>query len=211
MNASVGWKGYYLAGNSVGAELSKSQRWWDFPEKRDDVNVLDPALGIRVVFAPQPDELIKVMRSQDGPIPCEVIEVVHDDSDEQVEDEEGADHEERDEVNISEIRATTTLVSGIFWPLVTDDTWILLAAQHDLLPGLSSGWPEQHQQGLGEGLEVVVPVDVGALLRSNLAKDLHSNHTINEEDQGNQDGYPRKSLEGLDERPEECPDTLSLA
>jgi hypothetical protein len=40
------------------------------------------------------------------------------------------------------------------------------------LPGLTSGGPEKDQKGLWKGLEVVVPVDVGAFLFCYLAEDL---------------------------------------
>ena len=43
-------------------------------------------LGFRVVFGPDPLKLIQVMWPQNGPIPSEVVEVVHDDSNKQVND-----------------------------------------------------------------------------------------------------------------------------
>ena len=46
------------------------------------------------------------------------------------------------------------------------------AVQHDLLPGLPGGRPEEDQQRLGEGLEVVVPVYGGAFLQGDLAEHL---------------------------------------
>ena len=79
-------------------------------------------------------------------------------------------------------------------------------------------------------LEVVVSVDVGALLHSNLAENLnknnkkininpldymfsfesialfpiylHADDTVNKEDETNEDGNPWQSLEGFDESPE---------
>jgi len=173
--------------------------------------VFDPALGVRIVLAPKPDKLVKMVGAQDGPVPGEVVEVVHDDSHKEVEDEEGADDEEGDEVDESEVGAATGGVVGVLRSLVANDVWSLDTAQHDLLPGLSRGRPEQDQEGLGEGLEVVVPVDVGPLLRRNLAEHLHADDAVDEEDESYEDGYPGQGLEGFDEGPEEGPDALALA
>lgn len=50
--------------------------------------------GRRVVLGPDPDELVQVVGTQDGRVPCEVLEVVHDDGHKEVEHlqdrEEGA-------------------------------------------------------------------------------------------------------------------------
>ena len=43
---------------------------------------------------------------QDRGVPGEVVKVVHDDSYEKVEDEEAADHEEADEVEVGHVRST---------------------------------------------------------------------------------------------------------
>ena len=50
--------------------------------------------------------------------------------------------------------------------------WLADAVEHDLLPRLPGGRPEEHQQRLEEGLEVVVPVDGGPLLQGDLAEHL---------------------------------------
>ena len=118
------WKSFfvsYLARHSVRTELSKSERRRDLPEQRDDIHVLDPSLGVGVVLAPQPHKLVKMVGSEDGPITGQVVEVVHDDGDEQVEDEEGAHHEEGDEVGVGEVRAAAGRVAGVFGTLVTDN------------------------------------------------------------------------------------------
>ena len=46
-----------------------------------------------------------MMGSQDAPVPGQVVEVVHDDSNEEVEDEEAADDKESDEVEVGEVGA----------------------------------------------------------------------------------------------------------
>ena len=59
--------------------------------------------GVWVVFGPYVAVLVEVMRSEDGPVSCQVIEIFHDDGDEEVDDEERANHVESDEVNVSEV------------------------------------------------------------------------------------------------------------
>ena len=53
------------------------------------------------------------MRTQDGPVPSEIVKVVHDDGHKQVEDQEGAEDEETDEVDIGEVGATASWGSSI--------------------------------------------------------------------------------------------------
>lgn len=48
--------------------------------------MFDATLSIRVVLAPQSNELVQVMRTQDWPVSGEIVKVVHDDGDEQVDD-----------------------------------------------------------------------------------------------------------------------------
>ena len=74
--------------------------------------MLDPSLRIRVVLGPEPNKLIKMMRTQDGPVSCQVVKVVHDDGHEEVEDEEAADDEEANEVDVGDV-ITTTLSIGV--------------------------------------------------------------------------------------------------
>lgn len=49
-------------------------------ELNKDVHIL----GLRIVFRPDPLELIQMMRAQNRPIACQIVKVVHDDGDEQV-------------------------------------------------------------------------------------------------------------------------------
>ena len=157
-------------------KLSETQGRRYLSEECDDIHMFDPAFGVGVVLGPQADKLVQVVGTQDGPVPGQVVKVVHDDGDEQVEDEEGAHDEEGDEVRVSKVRSAS-LVGGplsVVRPLITFHVWMFSTRQHDLLPGLASGGPEEHEEGLRERLEVVVPVDVAALLRSNLAKDLEN-------------------------------------
>lgn len=44
------------------------------------------SLGLGVVLSPDPLELVQVMGPEDGPVPCQVVKVVHDDSHKEVND-----------------------------------------------------------------------------------------------------------------------------
>ena len=78
----------------MGAELSKAERRRDLPQQGHHVHVLDSPFGVRVVLRPETNKFVQMVRAEDGPVPGQVVEVVHDDGYEQVEDEEAADDEE---------------------------------------------------------------------------------------------------------------------
>lgn len=44
------------------------------------------SLSLWIILGPDGLEFIQVMRAQDGPVPCEVVKVVHDDSHKEVDD-----------------------------------------------------------------------------------------------------------------------------
>ena len=69
--------------------------------------MLDLPLGVRIVFRPENDKFSKMMGSQYGPISGQVVEVVHDDSDKEIEYEEGTYDEEADEVDVGKVRPTS--------------------------------------------------------------------------------------------------------
>ena len=82
-------------------------------EEGHHVNMLDPTLGVWVVLGPERHELPQVVGAEDGPVTGEIVKVVHDDGHKQVEDKEGAEDEETDEVNVGEVRAATSWGSGV--------------------------------------------------------------------------------------------------
>ena len=81
--------------------------------------MFDEPFGVRVVFAPEMYKLGKMVGTKDGPIPGEVVKVVHDDGNEEVEDEEGANDEEADEVGIGNVGAAPSLFSRVVRCFVT--------------------------------------------------------------------------------------------
>ena len=78
------------------------------PEKCDNINVFDSSLGVRIILGPKSNELSKVMGPKDWPISREIIKVVHDDGNKEIEDEEGAEDEKSDEVDVGEVGSTSS-------------------------------------------------------------------------------------------------------
>lgn len=72
--------------NAMRTKLAETERRRYFSQQRHDVKMLDATFGVGVVLAPQPNEFVKMMRAKDGPITSEIIEIIHDDSHEQVDD-----------------------------------------------------------------------------------------------------------------------------
>ena len=101
-------------------QLAKSKGRRNFPEQSDNIHVLDEALGVGVILGPEVHELAEVVRPEDGPVAGEVVEVVHDDGDEEVEHKEGAHHEEADEEGVGHVGATALLLASIVRLRVTD-------------------------------------------------------------------------------------------
>ncbi len=100
-------------------------------------------LSTRIIFCPNPDELVQMVSAQDRRISCQVVEVVHDDGDEQVEHEKGAEENEGDEVGVGEHR-TAGLERVDDLPgrlIVLERSWVAdaagLAGQHDTRPSLA--------------------------------------------------------------------------
>ena len=85
---------------------------------------------------------------------------------------------------------------------------MVYAREHNLLPGLTGGWAEQNQHGPAKGLEIVIPVDVGVIVKSYTAEYLHPDHPIDEEDESDEKGDPGQSLKWLEEGPQQSPDAF---
>ena len=52
------------------------------------------------------NKLGKMVGTKDGPVPCQVVKVVHDDSNEEVDHDEGAEEDEGDKVDVGDVGAT---------------------------------------------------------------------------------------------------------
>ena len=71
--------------------------------------------------------------------------------------------------------------------------------------------PEQDHDARAEGLEVDVPVVLGARDELEVAEDLHADDGVDKEEHGNEEDDVGKGLEGLDKSPEQDADGLALA
>lgn len=76
--------------------------------------------------------------AKDGRVPRQVIEIVHNDGDEQIQHQERAEEDERDEIGVGYVRAAATLLFTGF--RVAGPT--LHAGQHYVRPCLASRAPD---------------------------------------------------------------------
>ena len=102
-----------LTSDAMGTQLAKTKWRRDFAQQCHHIDVFDPTLGVRIVLRPECDELPQVVGTEDGPVPREVVEVVHDDGHEEIEHEEGAEHEKGDEVDVGKVGSTTLLQASV--------------------------------------------------------------------------------------------------
>ena len=101
-------------------------------------------------------------------------------------------------------------INNATYIVITSHIGMFDAGQHDLLPSFTSGASEQQQHRPAKALEVVVAMNVGLVVESNATKDLHAHDSVDEEDQGDEDGDPGQGLEGLEEGPEQSSDAFIL-
>lgn len=64
------------------AEFTETQGRRYLSEESDHVQVLDTTFRVGIVLGPQTNKLVQMVRTQDRPIPRQVIEIVHNYSDE---------------------------------------------------------------------------------------------------------------------------------
>lgn len=156
------------------------------------------------------------MCAQNWWVSGQVVEVVHDDSHEQVKHKERAEEDEGDKISVGHcwpasflwvkdpVGCLIVLVGhGVAWPA-------LLAGQHDAGPRLACGTPEQHHDAGPERLEVDVPVVLCVRVEVDVPEYLHPDDGIDEEQHGNEQDDVGKSLERLDEGPQKDTDGVAL-
>ena len=120
-------------------------------------------------------------------LPCEIVEAVHDDSHDNVEHNEGAEKDERYEVEVGDVGATSLLrVHQFPSGLVVDEGQLVAraagnAGHHDVRPGFAGRASEKHQEGRENGPEVVVPLNGGVSVQPDVSKQLHSDDGVDEE------------------------------
>ena len=94
-------------------QFSKPEWRRYFAEQGNNINMLYLSFRVRIIFRPKNHKFAQVMWSKDRPVSGEVIKVVHDDSNKQVENQEGTNDEESDKVNVGKIRATARFLTSI--------------------------------------------------------------------------------------------------
>ena len=140
------------------------------------------------------------MRPQDGAVAREIIEIVHDDGDEEVQHQKHAKEDEGDEIDVGQRRA-----AGDFARVLRYDGMALGAdaSHHNVLPRLARTAAEEQQETEQEIAEVVVPVDGRTGVEGEVAENLHPHYAVDEEKNENQETDVRQRLEGLNECPEQ--------
>lgn len=73
------------------------------------------SLGLGVVLSPDPFELIQVMGPEDGPVPCQVVKVVHDDSHEEVNDLRAEERTGRTQLGERDPGSSTKTWEDVLW------------------------------------------------------------------------------------------------
>ena len=100
-----------------------------------------------VKLCPGGDELAQVVGAEDGGVPGEVVEVVHDDGHEEVDHDEAAEEDEADEVEVGGVAAAALLgVEQLAGGVVARVALLVarppaLARQHDVRPRLARRAP----------------------------------------------------------------------
>ena len=102
-----------------------------------------------------------MVRAEDGGVPGEVVEVVHDDGDEEVEHDEGAEEDEGDEVEVGEGRAARLLRveqlarRGVVAVRARVALLPARARQHDVRPRLPRRAPKEGRCKCSKGRPLV--------------------------------------------------------
>jgi len=124
----------------IRALVAKPQRRIHILQHVVHLRVVDFAGGVWIVFGPDPHELVEMMRAQDRRVSREVIEVVHDDGNEEIQHEERAKEDERHKIGVGDVGAATLRL--LLLGLRVAGT-ALYAGQHDVRPGLARSTPEK--------------------------------------------------------------------
>eukprot|EP00041_Stephanoeca_diplocostata_P038150 m.1480973 g.1480973 ORF g.1480973 m.1480973 type:complete len:343 (-) comp25172_c0_seq2:4125-5153(-) len=183
-----------LAHSLVGTVVAHAERRVQLAQQVWEV-VVRHTLGPRgVILLPHVYEQIKVLRSQYRLIQGEILEVVHDDGHKEIDDEEGANERESAEVDDRDHGSI-----GLFPAIV-----------HDVLPRFSRGTPKQHHQRGKKRSKIVVVVDTRVVIQWDFRKQKHSNHSIHEKTQHDEQNDVGQCLERVQKSEEELPHVISF-
>ena len=166
--------------------------------------ILRYLLSAWIIFTPSCDELWQVVRAKNGRISSEVIKTISDNSNNNVQHDEGAEEDEGNEIDVGDRGAAALLwVShvefSVFCVVPFMSSGVARSSvhgrHHDIRPGLARGTPEQHNLCLENISKVVVAVYLCFWVISDVSKHLHSNNSVNEEQHQHQHHHIWKSLE----------------
>lgn len=160
-----------------------TERVRNLVEEVDDVLVVHLfAVGCLSELAPvQPEDLDLLVEDVEGVVLLHVVlfEELDEDQDEHVEHDEGAHHDEEDEVNTGKAAATR-----LAWNALGRHAAEVV---HDLVPVFACGTTEKGEHGVAEVPEVVVLVDHQALLH--FVEQEHAQHCEDEVHQEQQSAH----------------------
>lgn len=128
-----------LVREPIRALVTKPQRRIHVLQHVVHFRVVDLAGGVRIVLGPDPNELVEVMGAKDRRVAREIIEVVHNDGDEEIQHEKRAEEDERYEVRVGDVGAAAIRVRVLAGLRVARTT--LYTGQHDVRPGFARGTP----------------------------------------------------------------------
>ena len=152
------------------------------------------------------------MGAKDGRVAREIVEAVHDDSDDNVEHNEAAEEDERDEVKVSDVGAASLVGVDLKAGGLVDLMGAFItgsardAGHHDIRPSFPGGASEQHHESLEDGPEVVVAFNGSVGVQVDVAEELHPDDGVDEEQHDHQHHDVRQGLDGLNEGKEQDPD-----
>ena len=143
------------------------------------------------------------MRTKNGGVTSEVVKTVGDDGNHNVQHNKRTQEDESDEVKVGDGRAAALLwishvelsVLGVV-PLVSFGITrtSIYGGHHNIGPGLASCASEEHDLGLENVPEVVVPINLCFWIIGDIAEHLHPNDGVYEEEHHHQHHYIWKSL-----------------
>ena len=151
------------------------------------VVVVKYLLSQGIVFAPHSNELGQMVTTQNGAVPCEVIETVHDDGDHDVQHDKAAQENEGDEVEVGDVgSARLVRVHGEAGGLVDLNGELVTnlaadARHHDFGPSFACGTSEENHESLENGAKVGVSLNGSVGVKVDVAKQLHADDGVDEE------------------------------
>lgn len=128
----------FLISQPIRAFIAEAQGRIHVLEHVVHLAVMDLTGRVWIVFGPYPDEFVQMMSTENGRVPREVVEIVHDDGNEQIQHQERTEEYEGNEISVGDVGTATAwfLFSRFFVARSSLD-----ARQHDVGPCLPRSAP----------------------------------------------------------------------